>query len=185
MTESAKEKKENTAKPEEDVSQESHHLVEAENAEVEEIIEELEKRPREEQKELISNLIRVERNVYSGPIPPPELLRGYEEILPGTADRIIAMAEKQADHRRNLEKSVVESGARDSRLGIICGTIVCVVVCITGLLLSLITDAAALGALLSLSGMASLVGVFIHGTKSNSNERIKKDSQKKDDKPTS
>ncbi len=43
------------------------------------------------------SITRVEAHFqqFSGPIPPPDLLRTYEEILPGTADRILAMAERE------------------------------------------------------------------------------------------
>ncbi len=36
---------------------------------------------------------------YSGPIPPPGLLHDYEQVLPGIADRIVAMAEYEQKHR--------------------------------------------------------------------------------------
>ncbi len=32
---------------------------------------------------------------FSGPIPPPDLLDGYNQIIPDAAERILAMAEKQ------------------------------------------------------------------------------------------
>lgn len=32
---------------------------------------------------------------YSGPIPPEDMLAGYEKVLPGSADRLISMAERQ------------------------------------------------------------------------------------------
>lgn len=155
-----------------------------ESVDMKEIVQDLEKRPK---KELVKEIIRLERNEYSGPIPPPELLGGYEKILPGAADRILAMAEKQADHRRAMEKTVVESGSRDSKLGLICGTIVCISVMVVGLLLSLITEAAVVGAFMSLSSLASLVGVFIYGTNSNANERKekRKSVSKKNDKENS
>lgn len=184
MTEPSKKKPEATescAKSEEN-EQISKDLKESN--EIEEIIEELEKVPKKRKEEIIQSLIKVERNSYSGPIPPPALLKGYEDILPGSADRILKMAEKQSDHRREIEKIAVESGARDSRLGIICGTIVCITVCITGIVLSLLTESAALGAFLSLSSLASLVGVFIYGTRSNSNERAKKSKTETKEKQT-
>lgn len=37
---------------------------------------------------------------WSSPFPPPEVLRGYEDILPGTADRLITLCEDEAKHRR-------------------------------------------------------------------------------------
>lgn len=40
---------------------------------------------------------------YQGPLPPPAMLRGYEELVPGGAERILAMAERQAAHRQTIE----------------------------------------------------------------------------------
>jgi hypothetical protein len=36
---------------------------------------------------------------FSGPLPGPQTLQGYEQILPGAAERIMALAERQAAHR--------------------------------------------------------------------------------------
>ncbi len=49
--------------------------------------------------------VRVAR--YSGPLPPPSLLQDYEDILPGSAERIFNQFEKQGGHRRKLENRVV------------------------------------------------------------------------------
>ena len=35
---------------------------------------------------------------FRGPLPPPAMLKGYEEVEPGAAIRIIGMAEKLVDH---------------------------------------------------------------------------------------
>jgi uncharacterized membrane protein len=43
-----------------------------------------------------SNLLHIQQSQYSGPIPPPESLEYYENILPGAADRILRMAEENA-----------------------------------------------------------------------------------------
>ena len=32
---------------------------------------------------------------FSGPLPPPSLMSAYEDIFPGFAERILAMAEKE------------------------------------------------------------------------------------------
>ena len=42
---------------------------------------------------LIAQAIRSE---FSGPLPHPEILAKYEDILPGAATRILEMAEEQA-----------------------------------------------------------------------------------------
>lgn len=49
---------------------------------------------------------------YSGPIPPPAMLKEYDDAVPGAASRILDLAERQADHRMDLEKKVLTSGRR-------------------------------------------------------------------------
>lgn len=38
-----------------------------------------------------------------GPLPAPQELLQYDQLLPGSADRIIAMAEREQAHRINVE----------------------------------------------------------------------------------
>jgi uncharacterized membrane protein len=40
-------------------------------------------------------VVKIERQIsqFSGPLPAPEILQRYETILPGSAERILAMAE--------------------------------------------------------------------------------------------
>jgi len=50
---------------------------------------------------------------FSGPLPPPSLLSGYESSCPGAADRIIKMAEQEAEHRRVTETAIVKAGVAE------------------------------------------------------------------------
>jgi uncharacterized membrane protein len=43
------------------------------------------------------------RLTFSGPLPPPDVLAGYNDAVPNGADRIVKLAEEQAAHRRHLE----------------------------------------------------------------------------------
>src|SRR5712692_7394312 len=58
-------------------------------------------------------------SIFFGPLPPPEALGKYEGVLPGAADRIMTMAEKQAEHRQKLESKVVGYNTFNERLGMI------------------------------------------------------------------
>ena len=40
---------------------------------------------------------------FQEPTPLPIVLRGYEDVLPGGAERILAMVERQSSHRRRIE----------------------------------------------------------------------------------
>ena len=104
---------------------------------------------------------------YSGPLPTPNMLAGYDDILPGAADRIITMTEKQASHRQEKEMFKVKTEARDSLLGIISATILClfIVVCGTTIALVVRNSAAVIsGSMLDFAGIASIVGTFLKGT---------------------
>jgi uncharacterized membrane protein len=38
--------------------------------------------------------------MWHAPAPPPSIVRGYEEVLPGAADRIFTLMEDEAKHRQ-------------------------------------------------------------------------------------
>ena len=41
-------------------------------------------------------------SAWAGPLPPPNDVQAYENMLPGAADRILTLAEKQQDHGHRL-----------------------------------------------------------------------------------
>ncbi len=49
----------------------------------------------------------------SGPLPPPEILKKYNEIDPGMALQIVNMAKDEANHRRKMEAEVMLIQGRD------------------------------------------------------------------------
>lgn len=58
---------------------------------------------------------------YRGPLPHPEILKGYENILPGAAERVFAMAESQQKHRMAMEETIVKNQIKQSKYGQIWG----------------------------------------------------------------
>lgn len=99
----------------------------------------------------------VER--YTGSIPHPRIVRGYEEMLPGSADRILAMAERQQAHRLKIESAVIQSDIRTQYLGLGVAFIVALTLVIGSMLLLAIgRDVAGLGAFLL--SAATFIGVF-------------------------
>lgn len=63
------------------------------------------------------------RTVRSGPLPDPEDLAHYDRVLPGAADRIVSMAERQAGHRQQLEQIAVRADLRLATMGMVLGYI--------------------------------------------------------------
>lgn len=110
---------------------------------------------------------------FSGPLPPPEILRGFEDIVPGAAERIIKMAEEQSNHRRELERKVITSDISRSKWGQILGFVIAVV----GLGVSAVVavwGSAVAGGVIGVGTLASLVGVFMYGSRVRSKEREEK-----------
>ena len=64
--------------------------------------------------------------ISSGPIPSPQILQQYNQIVPDAAERIMRMAEKQSDHRIDLERKVVDSNIIKSYVGMGLATIIAV-----------------------------------------------------------
>lgn len=49
----------------------------------------------------------TQTQVYQGTIPPPEVLRGFDQLVPGTAERLIKLAEDESTHRRLMEQQAL------------------------------------------------------------------------------
>jgi uncharacterized membrane protein len=45
----------------------------------------------------------LHQEFHAGPLPPPDTLKKYNDILPDAADRIFKMAEKSQVHRENID----------------------------------------------------------------------------------
>ena len=54
---------------------------------------------------------------FFGPLPPPQLLKGYNDAFAGCAERVVAMAERQSEHRQKLETIVIESNCKAQSRG--------------------------------------------------------------------
>lgn len=59
--------------------------------------------------ELVAVLGQTEIAEWSGPLPQPEILEKYDQIVPGAAERIIRMAEKEQSARHELRTFGVTS----------------------------------------------------------------------------
>lgn len=110
---------------------------------------------------------------YMGPLPPPQVLAGYNDVVPGAADRIIVMAEKQMTHRHEMENKVISSDIIRSYAGLGAGLIVTLACVILGAIAILYGHDAA-GTTLATGSVVALAGVFVYGTAMKKKERQEK-----------
>ena len=110
---------------------------------------------------------------FSGPLPPPEVLHQYDEIVSGLAARIVAQAERQTAHRISLESKVIDSDISRSRQGLVCGFIVSLA-CVVGGIIAVLMGHDWAGATIATGAVVALAGVFVYGTAMRRSERTEK-----------
>jgi uncharacterized membrane protein len=126
-----------------------------------------------------AKLIRTEARAFSGPIPPPELLDKYNQMIPDGADRILKMAERQSAHRQHIEKWAVIGGTILSYFGVLCAA--CIAFGALYLGYRLIQNGHVIpGAVLGGGGLTGLVAAFIYGTRSRREERQRRERQNRE-----
>jgi uncharacterized membrane protein len=105
----------------------------------------------------------------SGPIPPPEMLRQYEQLRPGLVDKVIKMAEDEAGHRRASEMEAIAIQSRDQiayrrseLLGQIFGLAIGVVAILSAAYMA-VHGAQLAASIIGTGGVTGLVTAFIAG----------------------
>lgn len=106
--------------------------------------------------------VTIQEQQYSGPVPPPEILHGFEQIVPGAAERILAMAEENGKHQREMEKKALTVAFRTVLIGQIFGLVIGIlafITCIVALYLGSENTAMTIGGVT----ITGLVAVFVTG----------------------
>jgi uncharacterized membrane protein len=132
--------------------------TDSEQFDTNQVIQRIEKLPPEKKEAVLTAI------AYSGPLPPAGQLQAYEQVVKGSADRIIKMAEEEAIHRRTQEERLVKSSCGDSRLGLWLGFIIGMGALLLSGIIALFASTTA-GSLLAFTSISSLVGVFVYGSR--------------------
>lgn len=113
---------------------------------------------------------------FSGPLPPPALLRQYDDIIPGFSHTLLENWKDQTEHRMDLESKVIDSGVLMAKWGLaaaftlgMTGIIAATIMATSGAEI----PAATVGGI----SLAGLTGSFIYGTRIASQERERKQNQ--------
>lgn len=114
-----------------------------------------------------NQLMAMRGQISFAPLPSPDALEAYEKILPGTANRLLQMAEKQQEHDHKLDVEeqrifsiTVDYDYRGFRAGQWMGFAVAVAAMIASFALAWKgNNVAAAG--FGLSGLGILVGLFL------------------------
>jgi len=116
------------------------------------------------------SVARTTVTAFQGPLPPPELMERYNQIIPGAAQRILNIFESQVQHRQALEQAVIKSDIRDSRLGLYLGFFVSVFAVIGGVI-CVLSGYTATGGIIAAIPVPVLASVFVYGSTNRRRER--------------
>jgi len=106
---------------------------------------------------------------FSGPLPPPALLKEYSDIVDNGAERIFQMTEKQSSHRMELEDHAIREELKQSRRGQNFGFALGVLSLILATILALMGQETIAG-IFGTTTIVGLVTVFVVGKKSQKKE---------------
>lgn len=115
-----------------------------------------------DRKEQVLQIQKAE--MFSGPVPPPEIIEKYERIYPGAAKIIFEEWDGQVKHRHHIEKGIVWTDNIKSILGVIFGFLA-VMAAISGGVYTAISGLQLFGGGLSLAGLAMIATAFITSRK--------------------
>lgn len=101
---------------------------------------------------------------FSGPLPHSGLLKNYDEIIPGAAERILSMAEAEAAHQHDIERLALQCASSEARLGQWFGLIIGVCAFIT-VIIAVILGAEKTAMVVGGTTVVGLVTVFVAGHK--------------------
>ncbi|MEX6507860.1 DUF2335 domain-containing protein [Jiella sp. M17.18] len=60
---------------------------------------------------------RLEMKGWIGPLPPPDTLKAFDEVVPGSAERILAAWEGETAHRHAIERAELKIFGLNTILG--------------------------------------------------------------------
>lgn len=103
----------------------------------------------------------IRKTLFSGPLPPPEFLKGYQEIYPDAPKKIFQWVEEQQAHRHRIDNEYLKKEFNYKIVGILCGLIISLTFIICAFIL-IIKDKQVMGISIMASIMVGLVTLFIH-----------------------
>lgn len=125
---------------------------------------------------------------FQGPLPPPSLLRDYDDVVPGLAAKIVEWTTSQTAHRQLMEERSIGIDEKLSTwyvaeimIGLLLGFLIAVSVILAVIYLAMNGKEIAAGALGTI-GFGSMVAAFITGrrkrTASEANDKQEKKKAK-------
>lgn len=105
---------------------------------------------------------QFQQSTFSGPVPHPSILEGYERLVHGAAERILVMAESDAKHQQEIEFAALRAAEAEIKRGQIFGFVIGLTA-LGASMLALAMGSPAVAGVIGGTTVVGLVSVFIVG----------------------
>jgi uncharacterized membrane protein len=102
---------------------------------------------------------------FSGPMPHPKHLAAYDQILPGAAERILGMAEKNLKHNIDSNAKILDAEIDDTKRGMYLGFVALALLICGAFGALFVTESEVVPGLFLTAVAIGAVGVFVKGRK--------------------
>ena len=99
---------------------------------------------------------------FEGPMPTPAILEGYERLVPGAAERILAMAESDTKHQHAIEFSALRAAEGEVKRGQIFAFIIGLAALLASMF-ALYMGSSVVAGIIGGTTVVGLVSVFVVG----------------------
>lgn len=131
-----------------------------------------------EQREAIVQVVQAELS-HSGPLPSPDQLSEYDAVLPGLAERIVRLTEREQEHRHETITLAVGRASRLRERGQALGMVSLVLMLAFCAYLVSVGSPQVAGAVAA-GVIAAVVGIFVIGRRADLKERRQERSEEQD-----
>ena len=108
------------------------------------------------------SVAQFQQSTFSGPMPPPSVLEGYEHLVKGAAERILIMAESDAKHQQEIEFAALRAMEAEVKRGQFFGFVIGLTA-LGASMLALAMGSPAVAGVIGGTTVIGLVSVFIVG----------------------
>jgi uncharacterized membrane protein len=108
----------------------------------------------------IAAVVQAQVSQFISPLPDPSILARYNEIVPGSAERILKLTENQSAHRIKLEDTALTAQISESKRGQWIAAVISVLFLVGSVLVTL-KGHNAVGAVLGGGTVVTLVTAFV------------------------
>lgn len=95
--------------------------------------------------------------MFSGPLPHPAILGGYEQVCPGAAERILAMAEKEQAHTHALRSEHIRENSEATQRG----QLFALIIGVSSVIGAVTAPSAVVGGVIATCGLGTLAIAFL------------------------